>query len=306
VLHWTSRLFCPHTDPRAATVAALLLGVSLAAAPAVARADRVYLTSGSVIEGKAQRVGEKVTVEMESGTLTLSAGSVQRIERAESDVERVDARLAALAPNDVQGLLLLADYCRDHDMKSREQELLRKVIELSPDHAEARARLGYVRSDGGWITRDEQMRAQGFVKRGDRWLTQEQFLAMQRLEAETRTAQLERDRAQVELDAKRAELASEKARDEARARKQELDELAARNQQSYGMAAYYGPYGYAYGGYGYPALYPGRGRGPHAVLRPNPTPGPGGPAPSPIPGFRDPSNMSFQVPGYQDPRNYFR
>ncbi len=65
---------------------------------------------------------------------------------------------------------------------------------------------------------------------------------------------------------------------------------------------YYGPYGYAALPF-YSALASVPVRGPEAKpdadARSRPTP-------SPIPGFRDPSNMSFQVPGYQRSRNYFR
>lgn len=293
---------------RTVLIAVTLAGAGQLARPSAVFADRVFLTSGSVIEGKATRSGEKVIVEMESGYITLSAGSVQRVEQSESEVQRLEARLRVLAPNDVQGLLVLADYCRDRGMKSREEDLLRRVIALAPDHPEARARLGYVRTDAGWITREEQLRAQGFVKHEGRWLTQEQYLAVRRLEAETRIAQLQREQAQVELEAKRSELAGKKAH-EAYLERERRDDPPRASSALDGMAAYYGPYyGGPYGfGYGVnPAYPPGYRPGPEGQ-RPNPMPPPGpGPAPSPIPGFRDPSNMSFQVPGYQDPRNYFR
>jgi hypothetical protein len=288
-------------------IAGALAGLGILANGGRAHADRIVLTSGSVIEGKATRVGEKVIVELESGKLTLSAGSIQRIEQAESEVDRVDARLRALHPQDVHGLFNLADYCRDHGMKAREQELLERVIALAPDHPEARARLGYVRTEAGWVTRDEQLRAQGMVKHGGRWLTPEQLLSVLKLEAETEVAQLTRDQARVELESKRAELASQKAHEAYLERTRESQERAPRTVASTdGMAAYYGPYTYGANVpfFPIPGL-PGR-PGPDG-FKPNPLPPPGpGPAPSPIPGFRDPSNMSWQVPGYQNPSNYFR
>jgi hypothetical protein len=293
---------------RTILIAMTLAGAGSLLRPAPVLADRVFLSTGSMIEGKVTRAGEKVIVEMEAGYITLSAASVQRIEQAESEVQRLEASLRVLAPNDVQGLFVLADYCRDRGMKAREEDLLRRIIALAPDHAEARARLGYVRTDAGWITRDEQMRAQGLVKHEGRWLTPEQYLAVQRLEAETRIAQLQREQAQVELEAKRTELAGKKASQ--REREREHEEQRAKSSRGLdSVAAYYdgyagyGPYGYRFPFYPLTAV---PQRGSEGQL-PNPTPPPGpGPAPSPIPGFRDPSNMSFQVPGYQDPRNYFR
>lgn len=171
-----------------------------------ARADRVYLSSGNVIEGKAQRRDDKVIVELESGEISLPAETVTRIEAAESDVQRVDARYAKLKQGDVKGLIALADYCRDHGMRERERKLLLEVIDHEPNHAEARARLGYVRTDAGWITREEQMRAQGLVLYEGRWLTREQVLELERLEAQTEVARRQRDEAQLAVERQKLEL----------------------------------------------------------------------------------------------------
>jgi hypothetical protein len=271
----------------------VLIAASLSLPCALAHADRVYLMSGAVIEGQASRVGEKVIVELPSGRVTLSAASVKKVEQAPTEMQRVDQRYAQLAPNDVQGLLALANHCREHGMREREEQLLKQVISVSPDHPEARARLGYVRADSGWVKREEQLLAQGYVKRSGRWLTPEQLLALEKAEAETRAAQLKREQASLELEARRADIEAKHAEQAhlERVRARELRTPAA-PRESDGMAAYYGPYN------GLVPFYP--------PGLPNPTPPPGpSPAPAPIPGFRDPSNMSFQVPGYRDPRSYF-
>jgi hypothetical protein len=184
-----------------APLAALVL--SLLAAPV--RADRVYLTSGNVIEGKAERRDDKVVVELESGEISLPSESVSKIEASESDVQRVDARYAKLKKGDIKGLIALADYCRDHAMHAREQKLLLEVIEQQPDHAEARTRLGYVKTDAGWITREEQMRAQGLQLYEGRWLTREQVLELERLQAQTEAARRQRDQAQIAVDREKLE-----------------------------------------------------------------------------------------------------
>jgi hypothetical protein len=183
---------------------ALLAAVLMFAA--VARADRVHLLDGAVIEGKATREGDRVVIEVDSGRLALAADQVARIEPASSPVQQIEQRRARLEARDVAGRMALANYCRDHGMSAREHELLREVIELSPDHAEARARLGYVRDGGGWTTREQSLRAQGLVQHEGRWLTQQQVLEIERLRAQAQTASHERDKAQAELEAKRAEL----------------------------------------------------------------------------------------------------
>jgi hypothetical protein len=183
---------------------ALLAAVWMCAA--VAHADRVHLIDGAVIEGKATREGERVVIEVDAGRLTVPADQVARIEAASSPVQQFEQRRARLDARDVAGRIALANYCRDHGMGAREHELLREVIELSPDHAEARARLGYVRDGSAWMTREQSMRAQGLVQHEGRWLTREQVLELERLRAQTVAAAHERDKAKAELEAKRAEL----------------------------------------------------------------------------------------------------
>lgn len=266
----------------------------------VAFADQVHLRSGSVIEGKARREGDKVIVEVEAGSLTLSADSVTRIDASETEMERVDARLGRLDPNDAKGLLALADFCRERGLKTREREILQRVLKADPDHAQARARLGYVKSDAGWETYDEQKQREGYVRYNNRWLTEQQLLETRKLEAEAKKAELEEERARVSL------------RDEQKSRSAQPSSARETGHEAAGHAREavqqppapavvgfgYVPFGYApyrYNGYGPPRLSP-----PRFIPQGMPA------APSPTPGFRDPSDMSFRVPGYQDPRNYFR
>jgi len=176
----------------------------------VAHADRVHLVSGAVIEGKVTRAGDRVLIEIESGQLGIPKDQVARIDPGSSPVQQFEERRAQLQPRDVPGRLALANYCRDHGMTAREQQLLREVIALSPDHAEARARLGYVRQDQRWVEREQSLRAQGLVQHEGRWLTREQVLEIERLRAAAETAAHERDKARAEAETARAELETRK------------------------------------------------------------------------------------------------
>jgi hypothetical protein len=49
----------------------------------------------------------------------------------------------------------LADWCRDHYLPDQERAHLTRVIDLDPDHIQARIRLGFVRQNAGWVSRDE-------------------------------------------------------------------------------------------------------------------------------------------------------
>jgi hypothetical protein len=129
-----------------------VLIVFLASAPA--RADRVHLVGGSVLEGKASRHGDQVVVEVAAGELRLSASEVVRIEPGESSVQEFERRFRQLAPTDGSGLLLLADFCREHGMRDRERQVLQRLLALDPDHEQARTRLGYTRVGQTWMAGD--------------------------------------------------------------------------------------------------------------------------------------------------------
>jgi hypothetical protein len=244
---------------RALQLACTLLVCGACARASLARADQIVLVSGTVLEGKATRDGGKVVIETDSGEIALPADMVKRIDAGSSGVQEFEAKLARLAPNDVRGLLALADYCRDHDMPAREKEALQRILEVDPDHAEARARLGYVKTPSGWMTRDEQMEARGFVKYEGQWITHDQMLDIERrlLETEAADTARERERAralQAEYDAEAAD-----ADQAAWANAQAQPEYPA--YPSYGYAATYGyvPFSYQSGhrvgayGFGYTA-----------------------------------------------------
>lgn len=205
----------------------------------VARADRVVLSGGGVIEGIATRRGDKVSIEVAAGVVTVPSDTVVRIEKSESPVSRVQSRRAALPAGDAKARLDLADYCRDHDMRAQEKSLLAEVLEIDPDNAVARARLGYVKSESGWVTQAEAMRAKGLVEHDGQWLPAGEVAAMNREDAQARRANAD---AEDRLDAERAQV---------RAQQTEVERLRQETAQSRFASDYYSsPYYYApiYGG----------------------------------------------------------
>jgi hypothetical protein len=147
--------------------------------PGTAFADQVHLVGGSMIEGKASRKGDKVVIEIESGEIALSASEVEAIEPGPSPVQRFEAMHAKVGARDARALLALANFCRDHDMKERERLLLLRVVDLTPENPEVRARLGYVKSDAGWVKREQQLRDRGLVQYDGRWAPRAQPWAEQ-------------------------------------------------------------------------------------------------------------------------------
>lgn len=270
-----------------------ILCAALGAQGALVRADDVHLAGGNVIEGKVVRDEGRVTIELESGRITLSADSVERIDRRESAVEHFERAHAALKTDDIKGRMALADYCRDHDMRTRERQVLQEVIERAPEHVDARTRLGYVKSEGTWITREAQYRAQGMVQVDGVWVTQERALELARLREQSQTAARERQRAELALEAERLAL---------RRRELEAEQKRAANERAVAAPVFVGPA--AYGGYYYGGGGGFCGPGEHcrdAAVR-------GAPRgqPFPINGVRDPRDTSFPINGVRDPHEFLR
>jgi hypothetical protein len=232
------------------------------------QADRVHLAGGSVIEGKVSYEGDKIVIALDSGSVRLDAKSVVRIEKGETAADRIAAQRATLPKTALAERIALANRCRDESLVQCERELLREVLVLDPEHAEARARLGYVHGEHGWLTREEQHRLEQAEQ------------ARQRREAEStsavRVAELARDAA--ELARQQAELSLESQRVALRA--------AEAERQKAQVSPRYGATWPMWGAS--PYLYSPR-RPPTFVLTPPQHAGP-----------------AFGINGVRDPASYFR
>lgn len=258
---------------RAGLVFVVLLTVGAAATPA--RADRVYLEGGRVIEGSAKQDADKVVIELEGGQVSVPAQSVTRIERAEPPLAEARKRERSIASGDIAGLLQLADFCRDHDLAGKERELLQRIVAVTPEHAEARRRLGFVHTRDGWIEGAE--------------LAQRE----QQARLERKRADLARDKQTLELKLAEAELA--RLREQNKEAERRGQERAERERAERERAAVQTPQ------VTYPLYFPvGYGTPRFPRLTP-----PSGPPPFAIPGVRDPRDTSFPIPGVRDPASYF-
>jgi len=121
--------------------------------------------------------------------IRTEAGGEVRLDR--SQVKQVVRRSAAAAaehetrrltsPDTVDGHWKLAQWCAAHQLDADYRFHLRRIVELSPDHAEARRRLGYRRVGNRWMSRDEEMAARGFRRYRGQYLT-EHHIALQEKE----------------------------------------------------------------------------------------------------------------------------
>jgi tetratricopeptide (TPR) repeat protein len=102
-------------------------------------------------------------------------GSLSLSIEAKSNEEIYQEKLAQLASDDVKGHYQLGIWCEQNKLPEQAQTQFKKVIELDPEHADARKKLGHAKYEGKWMTPDEMM-AKGLVKYKDKWMTYEEMM----------------------------------------------------------------------------------------------------------------------------------
>lgn len=152
---------------------ALSLGFVLALA-AVAAADEVVLDNGGKLVGRATRAGDEVVVKTPTGEFRVPASQVKSITPGRTVWDDYDEKLKAADLKDAKAQLDLGDWCKTKGLASESRKHWKKAIEIDPDQADARARLGFIRYEDRWLTSDEYYKARGFVKVGGEWIPEDE------------------------------------------------------------------------------------------------------------------------------------
>lgn len=175
-----------------------------------ARGDTFKLKEGGRIEGE-------IVEETESAYRIRTTTGVFDIEK-----DRVVERKASTPPweayerekakcqDTAEGHYRLSKWCRERGLRTEQREHLLRVIELQPDHAAARAGLGYEKQDGKWVQRkrlapkkvsEEELEARRRAKQDEKvvrkaiteWHVKIQAIYRGRLEGESATSSKFRD-----------------------------------------------------------------------------------------------------------------
>lgn len=124
----------------------------LAALPLNARATVFSLTSGAQITGDLIRQDEaNYEVKTASGAVLIPRDSVTRIESDRSGLPDEYAKRVAELGDSIDGNLALAAWCGEVGLLAEARKHYRRVLELDPNHDEARRQLGFVRVGDGWV-----------------------------------------------------------------------------------------------------------------------------------------------------------
>lgn len=143
-----------------------------AAAPLAA--DIVELTDGRILEGKVIEQGDEVRVEFDSGAVTFPRSMVARIEKKKLPREEFAEREKTLDPQDIEGWVELARFCKEKKLKAELQRVLARIIEIDSDNEFARTELGHVKVGEKWLPPEEYFASLGYVRHEGRWMTPEE------------------------------------------------------------------------------------------------------------------------------------
>lgn len=162
----------------------------LAMLPAMspARADLIKLKLGGEIRGKLIKESSGTaaghTIEtLAGGVIRVDPQKVEFITNRPLVIEEYETR-ARHTEDTVEAHLQLADWCRKNFLTTPRQQELEKVIELDPDHAKARAALGYTKRNGVWMTRDQIMRKNGYVRYKGRYVSTAELELLEKNQAD--------------------------------------------------------------------------------------------------------------------------
>lgn len=139
-----------------------------------ARADVFLLQSGGRLEGALVNADEKprtkyVVRTSPGAVVTLSADQVKDVVPP-TPTEAEYETLRHQHPDTPDGHWALAEWCREKKLADLRKQHLERIVELDPNHRQARALLGYNQIAGQWKTREEHMAAVGKVLHKGEWL----------------------------------------------------------------------------------------------------------------------------------------
>jgi len=174
-------------------------------------ADEVVLKNGSKLQGTVTEAGNKVVVDVGTGTITIDRSEVASISRPDELNREYDRRMESVSPDDAEGHYQVYLWTRKQEgLKSRSDKLLRKIIEIDPNHEPSRRALGYVNHKGAWLTQDELKGALGLVRYNGGWVSAETAEKLKRVDQELSLAQqkesAEAERAKGQLEIERNQI----------------------------------------------------------------------------------------------------
>jgi hypothetical protein len=152
-------------------------------------ADLIKLKNGGEIRGKLLPLSKAPSEEIRTiktltgGSITVAAQQIEFITNRPLSIEEYETKSSEIEDS-VEAHLELADWCTQNHLSSQRNQEMEKILQLDPDHAKARASLGYTKRDGEWMTRDDVMRKNGYFKYKGRYVSSGELELLEKNEAD--------------------------------------------------------------------------------------------------------------------------
>ena len=146
----TVRSFVGQPWARGGVRAALgLLVIALLATPI--HADLFRLKDGTRLEGTIVReIGDLVSIKPPDGVVTIDKSEIkERIEK-KTPFKEYQEKIKTLDSEDLDSQVELARWCERNSLSAEAARHWKRVIEIAPDHEDARKTLGYIWLAGDW------------------------------------------------------------------------------------------------------------------------------------------------------------
>ncbi|MGD9723276.1 MAG: HEAT repeat domain-containing protein [Pirellulales bacterium] len=155
-----------------------------------AQADIFLLSGGGEVRGtlvnKDQDPRTSYIVRTTSGgQVTLAAEQVRKVTSQSPEQLKYD-QIRGNYADTVADQWKLAQWCRENRLLNERRAHLERIVELDPNHVEARHGLGYSQVQGRWVTHDAKMKDNGYVRYKGAWLLPQEIEIKVREEKEKR------------------------------------------------------------------------------------------------------------------------
>lgn len=166
--------------PFSALALAVLLAApcAFAAAPAKKKALAVgdgvivVLKNGSEVKGVYHGNADGAFwVESNGAQIGIERASIAKITQARTGDAEYRKQKAALSDTDAEGWWGLSVLAARHGMISAANDAAKTAVKIDPEHAEARAYLGYEKVGGKWLEHEAAQAAKGLTLYEGEWVT---------------------------------------------------------------------------------------------------------------------------------------
>jgi hypothetical protein len=159
-------------------------------------ADVVRLKNGGELRGSLHK-GSNAASQQASVTIDSLSGATVSIPRTE--IESIQVRSPVMEeyisrsreiPHTAEAHMQLADWCATKQLRAQREEQLELLLELQPENEQIHRALGHVQYEGEWMSRDDAMTKQGYVKHKGKWITLLEMELLGKTEAERAAEQV--------------------------------------------------------------------------------------------------------------------